>query len=91
MSEAGQGREWRPIESAPKDGTPIIAAKFGRSGFLERAWWQSEFDAWITSCRQIVMAEGYTIDGQATTLHSPEIVSPTHWMPVPAPPEGSAS
>ena len=77
---------WRPIESAPRDGTRIIAAAFGRYGFIESAWWQPEFDAWITSCRQMVMAPGYTIDGETSKLHSPIIVKPTHWIPCPPPP-----
>ena len=79
--------EWQDIKTAPRDGRLIIAAAFGRDGFAERAWWQPEFDAWITSCRQIVMAHGYTIDGKSSKLHSPHIVNPTHWMPLPDPPK----
>lgn len=76
---------WQTIDSAPKD-RAIIAADFGRYGFLARAWWQPEFDAWITGCREMVMAPGYTINGKSRELHSPEIVKPTHWLPLPAPP-----
>lgn len=78
--------DWQPIETAPKDGTTIIAARFRRGQFVQAAWWQKEFEAWVTSVRQMVMAAGYTIDGQSHQLHSPNIVEPTHWIPFPDPP-----
>lgn len=76
---------WQPIETAPKDGTVIIAARFDDSEFVTRAWWQPEFDSWIEGARQIVMAPGYFIDGGDRKLHSPQIVKPTHWQPYQSP------
>lgn len=83
-------RGWRTIESAPRDGTIIIGARFGKYSdqrFLEQLWWQPEFDAFIRSCREMVMHNGYTLEnGETRKLHSPEIYKPTHWMPLPPPP-----
>ena len=53
---------WQPIETAPKDGRPIIvtdgAAVYGS------AWWHGRDSVWLD-------CDGCT---------------PTHWMPLPAPP-----
>lgn len=82
--------EWQDISTAPKDGTVIIGAAWRRRSEggerIWRCWWQPEFDGWIESCRQMTMAPGYTIDGQTQKLHSPDHAYPTHWMPLPAPP-----
>lgn len=86
--------EWKPIETAPKDGTPVIGAFFAirwadshRKHDVVRCWWQPEFDAFISSCREMQMHNGYTFDdGSTRQLHSPEIEPITHWMPLPAAP-----
>lgn len=75
--------EWLPIETAPKDGTPIQVARwmdiFG--GTWVRGWarWESAFfhdkdiGGWI--------AHGYfEPPGELGLAH------PTHWMPLPDPP-----
>lgn len=86
--------EWKDIETAPKDGTPIIGGFFHirwadshRKHDIVRCWFQPEFEAFISSCRVIQMANGYTIDGASEKLHSPVIEPVTHWMPLPSPPE----
>lgn len=86
---------WQPIETAPKDGTPFIGAFFSirwadshRKNDIVRCWWQPEFEAFISSCREMVMAEGYTINGKSRELHSPAIEPVTHWMPLPPTPQG---
>jgi hypothetical protein len=74
--------EWRPIESAPKDGTAILI--YGPEllreidGHCAVARWQatgSNSIAWWT------ISEGKC---GPFDLRGP---SPTHWMPLPAPPE----
>ena len=84
---------WQPIETAPRDGTPFIGAFWSirwadshRRGDIVRCWYQPEFDAFISSCREMTMAPGYTINGKTRELHSPRIEPVTHWMPLPAPP-----
>lgn len=70
--------EWQPIETAPKDGTSILAfmpdaAEQFRIMPIEMLdfndgdgpqWWQADVD------------DGHPLE-----------VTPTHWMPLPQPPE----
>ena len=83
--------DWQPIETAPRDGTKIIGAYFTgereRRGDIAAVWWQPEFEAFISSCRMMTMAKGYTINGKQSELHSPEIESVSHWIPLPEPPQ----
>lgn len=69
MSEAWP--KWRPIETAPKDGTLVIiydprSHRAYACGF--------EFGIWQTG-----------------VWDSRGPVSPTHWLPLPPPPEGDAT
>ena len=59
---------WRPIETAPKDGTDILL------GFEPAIGWQRIGKAW---------------GGQWVSAwnHHPIHDQPTHWMPLPEPPE----
>ena len=88
MSEFGR---WEPIETAPKDGSPFIGSYFDKHssmyGDVVRCWWQNEFQAFISSCREMSLAPGYTFgDGSTVRLHSPSIEEVTHWIPLPPPP-----
>lgn len=69
------GRGWKPIESAPKDGTWIITAGGGADFGMPMKWCE-RVGAW--ECDALMLedwdnqAEGYS--------------RPTHWMPLPATP-----
>ena len=80
--------EWQPIETAPTDGTRF----WGKVGDDAIAMlWHPEFDAFVSSWRQMTMAPGYTMNGKSVVSHHPEIHKPTSWMPLPKPPVESNS
>jgi alkylation response protein AidB-like acyl-CoA dehydrogenase len=68
--------EWQPIETAPRDGTSILVAKAGK-WVREASWW----DAWYANTSD----QGWmpaNIDEEYGSY-----IEPTHWMPLPEPPE----
>ena len=65
--------EWQLIETAPKDGTPIIVYPNIDVTFWGYTKDDSDPYGWVGSY-------SYTTDDFNT-------LSPTHWMPLPAPPE----
>jgi hypothetical protein len=64
---------WRPIESAPRDGTPVLAyfaARFNHDAAMDVVQYQG--GRWY--CVNTIHADEWTIE------------SPTHWTPLPDPP-----
>lgn len=65
---------WQPIETAPKDGTVVLAVTVEAQNPKARlAWFEGE--GWV----RIWKSENFVIDG-------PLRWRPTHWMPLPASP-----
>ena len=67
LVEGRQPQGWHPIETAPKDGTPILACCVHRKlrlGQHSVVWWRAEFGDWYTPNIQ--------------PFHAP-----THWQPLP--------
>ena len=69
--------DWQPIETAPKDGTRILA--YGNHLLnAEQTWatviWQD-------------YSKGFVCDPNEATEYDPEVSIITHWMPLPASPE----
>ena len=64
-------REWQPIETAPKDGTPVLLA--GCRKIVVAAWLEDEIDWWHVDDNK---RGPFALRGPA----------PTHWMPLPAAP-----
>lgn len=73
--------DWRPIENAPKDGTPVLV--YAPQGCTQ---WTMYTPLWI--CRWDTGRH----EGGAWTEAGGELwttCEPTHWMPLPQPPESS--
>ncbi len=68
--------EWRPIESAPRDGTPLLAwcvHPHARHAEDPKEWAAAVVTQWINH-----NGGGWTWNGMAGSF--------THWQPLPAPP-----
>jgi hypothetical protein len=70
--------EWKPISTAPKDGTIILVAINYNDGPLQHdiVWWNDYYDYWESA--------GY--DWKPVKYDDVEHIF--HWMPLPAPPKG---
>lgn len=74
MSDQKDG--WRPIESAPKDGTGIILASWGgTSDGYAFPWWLEESE-WVGD---------WLLTAERLQAHLGSFPA-THWMPIPPPP-----
>lgn len=67
--------EWRPIETAPKEGCPVII--LGNKDDVSEGRWKEKFWAWSAS------REGKCLPGCWVWAGEGE---PTHWQPMPKPP-----
>lgn len=77
--------EWQPIETAPKDGTPVLV-------YATRDGWVAKPARLVASYKsgfwQIYGAAGG--EPKSSNIRDPQwldVVTPTHWMPLPNPPE----
>lgn len=71
---------WMPIETAPKDGTHIMVWEPTFKS-IEFSWWGNDYNVkdylgWLC---------GDGDDWSTGFYHTP--ITPTHWMPMPNPPE----
>lgn len=79
--------QWRDIKDAPRDGTKILA--YGLQG------WDSDYKNYngkiVPQVVYWIKAEPYISKGYwkvDTCSYYVETLKPTHWMPLPKPPEG---
>ena len=81
LARRGAAVQWRPIEAAPKGGTPVLLCNVDE-GFNEVGHW------WVN-----MWAGGTGLDGLLLGIVTPIPLSfaPTHWMPLPPPPAGEPS
>jgi len=81
---------WQPIETAPKDGTWIILGKPDWSVFLKARWVDVDgddgpFKAWVFQYDGICLGVDDGVLGWQEDHDDGAM--PTHWMPLPSPPE----
>ncbi|GBQ64900.1 hypothetical protein AA103196_1001 [Ameyamaea chiangmaiensis NBRC 103196] len=88
--QAADVAAWRPIESAPRDGTNILASWQRNDGktFVVRVYWDAEFSGETNEETGLYEWKGAWTDDSVASWgmeerHSYEC---THWMPLPAPP-----
>jgi hypothetical protein len=92
---------WRPIRSAPKDGTMVLLAEWPGDGRDGVVWWGRWVDVPQENARGPRIADRkhdpmwvasyaaiYTSGTDDAAWHLKPIIvfSPTHWMPTPKPP-----
>ena len=78
-----QSMQWQPIESAPRDGTYILLLMV--DGNVEKGYFQkSKYNAFHGFF--IVNNGDYTDGGYGSDYKC----EPTHWMPLPTPPQKDA-
>jgi hypothetical protein len=75
--------EWQPIETAPKDGTPILIWQPDRD--------PKPNDGYCDDHRYAIgywrlAHPGWTINATPWGNRNSASVNPTHWMPLPEPP-----
>lgn len=75
----GAEAKWLPIETAPKDGTPVIVARHNDTFGWVRGW-----SHWV-DVRGIA---GWISHGFFEVPDEPGLGHPTHWQPLPLPPSG---
>jgi len=69
---AQAAQEWRGMESAPKDGTCVLVID---------SEYGDHSGAFVAQYSQ------HSFSGCWLTSHTPHVVCPTHWMPLPTPPQ----
>lgn len=83
--------EWQPIETAPKDGTPVLlyVKKQICEAWFSEGYWTADTpiapaeyygDAWVCCDDEFQIEVEFGPDGFES--HGPA----THWMPLPEPP-----
>ena len=74
--------EWRPIETAPRDGSVVFLC---RDGWRFTGCWSCNIEEWVAGCWSCNIEE-WVAAKKTYQLLSPYEV-PTHWRPLPPPPK----
>src|SRR5215218_2122424 len=97
------GSGWQPIETAPKDGTPVLVTVMDTLQLWGYEWLQAVFGhnvtiaAWLGTPGDAMEVGWVTvatalalISGARESFRNSRVV-PTHWMPLPEPPTTTAA
>lgn len=83
--------DWQPIETAPRDGTKILIWDAGENGFGQVVARYETRDGWApigsTTDLQWIGRIRWHVAAQMYLGAHQLIKTPTHWMPLPAPPK----
>lgn len=82
--------QWRPIETAPKDGADILIGFDSASVWVVHvAWWRDSSDEGFSECGFDQSDVGWWsyVKGAVTQEQLNGYRTPTHWMPLPPPPK----
>ena len=84
-------RGWRDIETAPRDGKTVLLSRAHLGDDVLYGHWNgvSWWCAWpeFHSETLAISREIYRVDAGAHEYKTISIDNPTHWMPLPTPPE----
>lgn len=88
--------DWQPIETAPKDGKRLLLARAGSEedgeGFATMGWWMdaepdgSDFMGHDAGWVDVDYGDFFPGRSFGNPQYFREARTPTHWMPMPAPP-----
>lgn len=81
--------QWQPIETAPKDGTNILVSAFHDNGLGEiyEEGGKPDVVHWSPTTKRADDGAEINWVARGTRLRSSGAFSPTHWMPLPEPPQ----
>lgn len=79
LEKHGVFREWQPIETVPKDGRSVLI--YNDRGVSEVVW--------LLEWQAAVPLDGWYIDAMKAGWFPLRGELPTHWMPMPEPPEAA--
>lgn len=82
--------KWQPIETAPKDGTPILVYyKAASCSFVHIAWYNGR-EEWERAAKLTCSYESYEeyegwwfYRNSVSQVKLEDYKTPTHWMPLP--------
>lgn len=84
LEAAEKALAWRPIESAPKDGTPILV--HCKNGASYGVWWSR-----VSDTAHMLEPCWCVIGGGELARKTSDARTPTHWQPLPVLPSGDAT
>lgn len=78
--------EWQPIETAPKDGTIVLLWSRSSDEWATGLWQDVGLPQFFTPVAGMWVRNLYVAHDPTSNPYLP-INDPTHWMPLPPPPE----